>query len=230
MNDLIFHQLFASESSTYTYLLSDAKTREAILIDPVSENLERDLHLIHELNLKLKYVLETHVHADHITGSGKIADATGAQIACSAAAKAVPPFKALREGDILTFGTHTLRAVETPGHTNSCMSYISGNMVFTGDALMIRSIGRTDFQDGSSGKLFHSVREKLFNLPDDTVVYPAHDYQGFTSSTIGLEKLFNTRLNQKTTLDQFTKTMANLHLPPPRKIDVAVPANLRFGR
>ncbi len=230
MENLLFQQLFESESSTYTYLLADAKTREAVIIDPVLEKVDRDLLLIKELDLKLLYILETHVHADHVTGAGKIADATGAQIALGAEAHAQGNHKALKDGDTLRFGSHMIKALATPGHTNSCMCYLLGDRVFTGDTLMIRANGRTDFQEGSAPKLFDSVHTKLFSLPDETIVYPAHDYKGFTSTTIGTEKKFNSRLSETRSLDEFVKIMAGLNLPPPKKLDIAVPANLKLGR
>lgn len=230
MKPLLFQQLFESESSTFTYVLADADTREGIIIDPVLETVNRDLQLIRELDLKLLYILETHIHADHITGSGKIADATGGQIALSAVAPVQETHIALNNNDVLRFGRHQLKAMSTPGHTNSCMSFLVGDRVFTGDTLMIRANGRTDFQEGSAKKLYENVHEKLFSLPDDTLIYPAHDYKGFTSSTVGLEKKFNTRLDEKRSLDEFIKIMADLKLAPPKKIDVAVPANLKCGR
>lgn len=230
MKNLLFQQLFESESSTYSYLLADTDSREAIIIDPVLETFDRDLQLIRELDLKLLYILETHVHADHITSAGKLADATGAQIVLSEFAQLEVPFKALKDGDVLRFGNHEIHALATPGHTNSCMCFLMQDRIFTGDTLLIRANGRTDFQEGSAQTLFENVQKKLFTLPESTLVYPAHDYKGFTSSTIGAEKRHNVRLNQERKLEDFIQIMENLNLPRPKKLDVAVPANLRLGR
>ncbi|MBX2988327.1 MAG: MBL fold metallo-hydrolase [Bdellovibrionaceae bacterium] len=230
MKNLLFQQLFESESSTFTYLLADATTREAVIIDPVLETVSRDLKLIGELDLKLLFVLETHVHADHITSARQIADATGARIALSAEAPIEEPHRALRDGDVIEFGEFRLKALATPGHTNSCMCFLLPDRVFTGDTLLIRANGRTDFQEGSAQKLYESVHRQLFTLPDDTLVYPAHDYKGFTSSSIGMEKKFNARLNERRSLEDFVEIMKNLNLPRPKKIDLAVPANLKLGR
>lgn len=225
----IFYQLFENESSTYTYLLADTESKEAIIIDPVFETRERDLKLIEELGLKLKYVLETHVHADHITSSSEIRKRTGALIGLSDAYEMSCPDIRLHEGKELTFGPYKIEVIHTPGHTHGCLTYKIDNMIFTGDVLLVRGCGRTDFQQGSSEKLFHSVREKLFKLPDDTIVYPAHDYKGYTKSTIGMEKKFNPRLNLEVGKEKFIDIMTNLNLPYPQKIKEAVPANLQCG-
>lgn len=230
MTNLIFHQLFESESSTYTYLLADAQTREAVIIDSVLETVNRDLQLIRELDLKLLYALETHVHADHITGAGKIADATGARIALSEMAPVEGSHLSLKDGDVIRFGQHQLKVLATPGHTNTCVCFLMQDRVFTGDTLMIRANGRTDFQEGSATRMFESVHTKLFTLPDETLVYPAHDYKGMTSTTIGTEKKYNSRLPESRSLEDFVKIMADLKLAPPKKLDVAVPANLKLGR
>lgn len=230
MKNVLFQQLFERESSTYTYLLADADSLEAVIIDPVLETVDRDLQLIKELNLTLLYVLETHIHADHITGAGKISDATGAKIALSSAAGAEGAQVQLKDGDIIQFGRHQLMAIATPGHTDSCMCYLLEDRIFTGDTLMIRTNGRTDFQQGSSQKLYLNVVAKIFTLPDDLIVYPAHDYQGFTSSTIGAEKSFNPRLGQGRDLKEFEKIMSDLKIAQPKKIEAAVPANLKLGR
>lgn len=225
----LFHQLFESESSTYTYLIADTKTAEAALIDPVIETMERDLKLISELKLKLKYVLDTHVHADHITAAGSIREKTGCKIAVFENAEIGMVDIALKDGQKLFIGELPITVMATPGHTHSCVSFYFQNLVFTGDALLIRGCGRTDFQQGSSEQLFKSVREKLFKLPDDTKVYPAHDYRGHTSSTIEQERKYNARLNEGVTLDQFKKIMSDLKLADPKKIHEAVPANLASG-
>jgi sulfur dioxygenase len=230
MEQILFQQLFEAESFTYTYILADRESLEAVIIDPVLETVSRDLQLIQELGLKLKYILETHVHADHITGAAKISDRTGAQIALSGQARARGADLSLGDGDTLQFGRHQIRAIATPGHTDSCMCYLVGDRVFTGDTLMIRANGRTDFQQGSAENLYQNVRSKLFTLPDETLVYPAHDYKGFTSSTIGAEKKFNSRLNVNISREEFLKIMLDLKLAQPKKIDVAVPANLHCGR
>lgn len=228
-NGTVFHQLFEPESSTYTYIIADRATKEAAIIDPVLETVDRDLKLIEELGLNLVYVLDTHIHADHVTGASEIRKRTGAKTAVSKMAKVKCVDTNLEDGQELKLGTKTIRAIATPGHTDTCMTFAFEGMIFTGDALLIRGCGRTDFQQGSSDTLFESVREKLFSLPEDTVVYPGHDYRGITSSTIGLEKAFNPRLGVKNSREDFKRIMAELKLAHPKKIQEAVPANLACG-
>ena len=226
---VLFRQLFESESSTYTYILADSESREAIIIDPVIETMERDLELLSQLKLQLKYILETHVHADHITSGGRLRQKTKAQIVLGEKSKLETADVLLKDGELLKCGSLIIKAIATPGHTDSCTSFYTGSMVFSGDALMIRGCGRTDFQQGSSATLFNSVREKLFSLPDDTLVYPGHDYKGRTCSSIREEKEFNPRLNLTKSETEFSEIMENLNLAPPKKIGVAVPANLKSG-
>lgn len=224
-----FYQLFEVESSTYTYILVDRATRHGVIIDPVRETNERDLKLLGELNASLIYILETHVHADHITASGLLRERTGAKIAQSLEARIEGVDLQLKDGDFLSFGDSKIKVISTPGHTNTCLSFHIGERVFTGDALLIRGCGRTDFQQGSAETLFHSVREKLFQLPDDTIIYPGHDYKGMTSSTIGLEKKYNPRLNLTVNKEEFQKIMGELNLSYPKKIKEALPANQKLG-
>lgn len=226
---MIFYQLFEPESCTYTYLLGDEASKEAVIIDPVKETVERDLKLIIDLGLRLKYILETHVHADHITGASLIKKDTQAQIAVSVKSDVKCPDLKIQDGQVLEFGKYKILCVATPGHTSGCTSYFVDNKVFTGDTLLIRSAGRTDFQDGDSRALYKSVHEKLFILPDSTEVYPAHDYKGLSKSTIGLEKKLNPRLGLDKSEDDFVKIMSDLKLAYPKKIDVALPANLMCG-
>jgi sulfur dioxygenase len=228
--DIIFHQLFESESSTYTYIIADAESKEAAIIDPVLETVNRDLQLIQELNLRLLYILDTHVHADHITGAGELRTKSGAKTGISALAGVECADISLEDGQELMLGKKKITVIATPGHTNTCLSFYFEGIVFTGDTLLIRGTGRTDFQEGSSEKLFSSVTEKLFILPDQTKVYPGHDYKGFTSSTIGLEKAFNPRLGNSRSKEDFTKIMNELKLANPKKIHEAVPANLNCGK
>ena len=226
---LIFRQWFESESSTYTYLLADSKTKEAIIIDPVQETLDRDLTLIKEMGLKIKYTVETHIHADHVTSANKIKEKTGAQMVLGSGTQLKTADILLKDQESISFGEFSLKAILTPGHTDGCTSYYIPGYVFTGDALLIRGCGRTDFQQGSSKTLFHSVREKLFSLPDETLVYPGHDYKGRTCSSIAEEKAHNPRLHLKISEAQFIEIMNNLNLDKPKKIDIAVPANLKHG-
>lgn len=228
-HELIFHQLFDKETSTYTYLLGDDETKEAVLIDPVIENIDRDIQLIQDLGLKLKYSLDTHVHADHITASGEIRKRTGALIGISSAYYLSCADLRLEDGQEIVFGSRKIKVIHTPGHTSGCLSYNVDNLLFTGDALLVRGCGRTDFQGGSSEKLFSSIREKLFLLDEETVVYPAHDYKGFSKTSIGHEKRLNPRLNLNITKEEFVKIMGNLKLDNPVKIKEAVPANLHCG-
>lgn len=230
MTTTIFYQLFEMESSTYTYLIADSDSREAALIDTVIETVDRDLQLVNELELNLKYVLDTHVHADHITGAGEIRKRTGAQSGVAAAAQVECVDLPLNEGDQLFLGEKAIQIIATPGHTNSCLSFLFENRVFTGDALMIRGSGRTDFQQGSAEKLYESVHKKLFTLPPETLVYPAHDYRGQTVSSIALEMKFNPRLGLHKSKAEFMKIMADLKLDQPRKIHEALPANLACGK
>lgn len=224
----IFRQLFdTSGSSTYTYLLGDPVSKDAILIDPVLEMCNRDLEMVDDLGLTLKYVVNTHCHADHVTGSGKIKTLRpGVQSVISAQSGAVADLK-VGHGDRVKFGGLQLEVRATPGHTNGCLSYVFGRSVFTGDALLIRGCGRTDFQEGSAETLYESVHSQLFSLPDDTVVYPAHDYKGRMCSTIGEEKRLNPRLSKS--LSEFVEIMGNLNLSYPKKIDEALPKNMVCG-
>jgi sulfur dioxygenase len=229
MSELIFHQLFEKETSTYTYVVADPESGAAAIIDPVIEMVERDLSLLRDLGVSLKYVLDTHVHADHVTGAGELRRHTGAKIGVSAAYDLACVDLHLNDGQELSLGAHRIRVLHTPGHTSGCLSYVIGNRVFTGDALLIRGCGRTDFQEGSAARLYDSVRTKLFSLPGETEVFPGHDYKGFTRSTIGLERSYNPRLRDGVTRDEFVELMANLKLAYPKKIQEAVPANVACG-
>lgn len=229
---LIFRQLFDQQSSTYTYLLADSGRREAVLIDPVFEQARRDAALVKELGLKLAWTLETHVHADHVTGAWLHKQRLGSRIALSAASGAEGADRTLAHGDRIEFGRRGLEARATPGHTDGCMTYVldDRSMAFTGDALLIRGCGRTDFQQGSGPTLFRSVREQIFTLPDGCLIYPAHDYCGLTSSSVGEERLFNPRLGAQILEEDFVGYMTHLGLTHPKMMAVAVPANLRCGR
>ena len=226
---MIFYQLIEAETSTYTYLLADEVSKEAILIDTVLETVDRDAKLLSEMGLTLKYVVDTHLHADHITGSGELRKRTGAKTAISNEAHVECIDIALKDGDELKFGNYSLKAISTPGHTNSCMSFAIDKMVFTGDVLLIRGTGRTDFQQGDAEKMYESINQKIFSLPNDTLIYPGHDYKGFTYSTVELEKKFNPRVGGNKTLVEFQKIMSELKLAHPKKIDIAVPANKQCG-
>ncbi len=232
---MIFRQLFDKESSTYTYLLGDEASRQAALVDPVVEHVERDLKLVAELGLRLVAVFDTHVHADHVTGAGTLRARTGARTHLSSRGGAPCADVMLDEGVVVHVGAIAVRALATPGHTSGCTSLLveapgARPRVFTGDTLLIRGCGRTDFQEGDAATLWRSVHEKLFTLPDDTLVFPAHDYRGYTVSTIGEEKAHNPRLGGTMTAEAFLALMANLDLPPPAKIHEAVPANRACGQ
>jgi len=226
-HDLI--QLFDVESSTFTYFLVERATREAMAIDSVDRQVERDLALIKRLDLKLRYALETHAHADHITGAARLVAATGALSAAPSGCGILPANVQMQDGDVLLFGVaEQLRALHTPGHTAGSMSFAWRGNVFTGDALLIDGCGRTDFQGGDAGALYDSIHTKLFTLPDITRVYPGHDYRGNAVSTIGWEKRHNARLANRSRTD-FIDLMAHLNLPRPKMMDVAVPANKNLG-
>jgi sulfur dioxygenase len=223
------HQLFDPESSTFTYVLVDLPTREAVVVDSVGHLVERDLGLVRRLGLTVRYVVETHAHADHVTGAGRLREATGARAAAPFNCGITPAEVQLAHGDTLTFGAaQVLHAIYTPGHTSGSTCYRWHGHVLTGDTLLIEGCGRTDFQSGDAGSLFDSVHERLFTLPDDTRVWPAHDYKGNTVSTIGHEKRHNARLVGRDRAS-FIALMGNLNLPKPRLIDIAVPANRMLG-
>lgn len=228
---MLFRQLFDQDSSTYTYLLADTVTREAVLIDPVFEQFERDRTLIEELQLKLRYILDTHVHADHVTSGGLLRDHFGAKTILSERAGVVCSDLQVKQGDHIRFGSHELEVRETPGHTAGCLSYVchEARMVFTGDALLIRACGRTDFQQGDPATLFRSVHGQILSLPGDFTIYPAHDYKGRTASSVDEERKLNPRLGQNKLEAEFVKIMNELELPYPRKLDTALPANSRCG-
>ncbi|KAL2943410.1 Persulfide dioxygenase ETHE1-like protein mitochondrial [Bienertia sinuspersici] len=233
----LFRQLFEKDSSTYTYLLADVShpQKPALLIDPVDKTVDRDVSLIHELGLKLVYAMNTHVHADHVTGTGLLkSKVPGVKSVISKASSAKADFL-VDSGDKIFVGDLFLEVRPTPGHTAGCVTYVTGDdpnqleprMAFTGDALLIRGCGRTDFQGGSSAELYKSVHSQIFTLPEQTLVYPAHDYKGFVVSTVGEEKQYNPRLTKDE--ETFKGIMENLKLAYPKMIDVAVPANMVCG-
>ena len=228
---MFFRQLFDPETSTYTYLLADVDSKEAVIIDPVLEQIERDISQLSELGLTLRYALDTHVHADHVTALGQLRERLGAKTVVSARAGSGCPDLKVGTGDVIRFGRCALQVRETPGHTSGCVTYVTSDlrMAFTGDALLIRSCGRTDFQEGSAHTLYQSVMQQLFTLPDDCAVFPGHDYKGRTASTIAEEKRFNPRLGAGKTEAEFVVIMGELKLAHPRRMDVAVPANLQCG-
>jgi len=229
---MIFRQLFDPQSSTYTYLLADSATREALLIDPVFEHARRDGALIEELGVKLVWTLETHVHADHVTGAWLLKCRFGSAIALSKDSGAEGADRYLAEGESVVFGRRSVDVRATPGHTAGCLTYVldDRSMAFTGDALLIRGCGRTDFQGGDAHRLFRSVRDKVFSLPATCLLYPGHDYRGLTASSVAEERLYNPRLADAVGEGDFVGYMTHLGLAHPKLMAVAVPANLRCGR
>lgn len=228
---MFFRQLFDPISSTYSYLLADERTGEAVFIDSVFEQHVRDSALLRELGFRLVYALDTHCHADHVTGAWLLRAERGCKIALSAEYNARNVDIPLRAGELIRFGDESLEVRATPGHTQGCLSFVTQkhDRVFTGDALLVRGAGRTDFQAGDPAQLFHSIQEQLFTLPDECQVLPAHDYEGRTASTIGEERRYNPRVGGDAREEDFIGYMKNLGLPHPKQLAIAVPANLRCG-
>jgi glyoxylase-like metal-dependent hydrolase (beta-lactamase superfamily II)/rhodanese-related sulfurtransferase len=229
---MIFRQLFDAPTSSFTYLLADPETRQGVLIDSVFEQHLRDAALVRELKIDLRFTLETHIHADHVTGAWLMKQAVGSEIAIARATGAEGADRLFDSGNVIELGTLALEVRATPGHTCGCASFVASSRraVFTGDALLIRGAGRTDFQQGDAHRLFHSVREQLFTLPGDFAVFPGHDYQGRCSSTIAEERAYNPRLGDTVREQDFVGYMNHLGLPHPKRLAEAVPANLRCGR
>ena len=228
---LIFRQLIDPQSSTYTYLLGDGKTGEAVLIDTVFEQVRRDTALLNELGLKLVATLETHVHADHVTGSWMLKRQFGCEIVVAKSSGAQGADRYIVNGDQIRFGSRYLQARATPGHTDGCLTYVldDESRAFTGDCLLIRGSGRTDFQQGDARQLYRSVHTQIFTLPDQCLLYPGHDYRGLTVTSVAEERKFNPRLGGQIGEADFAGFMENLHLPHPKQIERAVPANMRCG-
>lgn len=229
---MLFRQLFDPQSATYTYLLADTVAGEAVLIDPVYEQVRRDSALLEELGLTLLYTLETHVHADHVTGAWLLRQRHGNKIALSSHSGAEGADRLLDQGDTIAFGERYLSVRETPGHTAGCLTYVLDNeeMAFTGDCLLIRGCGRTDFQGGDAGELYNSVHTQIFTLPTECLLYPGHDYRGLLVTSVGEEKAYNPRLGGQLSQSDFAGFMENLGLDHPKKMDVAVPGNLKCGK
>jgi glyoxylase-like metal-dependent hydrolase (beta-lactamase superfamily II) len=225
---MIFRQLFERESSTYSYLLASRPGGEALLIDPVKEAVPGYLRLLRELDVRLLFAVDTHVHADHVTGLGELREATGCLTVIGSESRAECVSRRVADGELLRVDGIALRALHTPGHTDDSYSFVMPDRVFTGDTLLIRGTGRTDFQNGDPRAQYDSLWGKLLQLPDDTLVYPAHDYKGWTVSTIGEEKAHNPWL-QVRSRDEYVALMKGLKLENPRQMDVAVPANLACG-
>src|SRR5438270_10966882 len=229
---LVFRQLFDPQSSTYTYLLGDRASGAAILIDPVFEQVRRDAALLGELGLTLVATLETHVHADHVTGAWLLKQRTGSRIMLSKASGAEGADRLLAQDDVVSFGGRRLLVRATPGHTDGCLTLVldDRSLAFTGDCLLIRGSGRTDFQQGDPAAMYRSIHEQIFTLPDDCLLYPAHDYRGLTVTSVAEERRYNPRIGGEIGIGDFTGYMKNLRLAHPKLLDVAVPANLRCGR
>jgi sulfur dioxygenase len=230
---MIFRQLQELDSCTFTYLLSCPDTGETVLIDPVLDSVDRDLHLLQEMGLKLSYSLDTHIHADHLTGARRLKELAGSRIVYPEIDDLPCADIGVREGTPFRVGNIEIHPLFTPGHTNHHHAYLIDNgthkLLFSGDALLIDACGRTDFQSGDAGTLYRSIHDKFFSLPDDTLVYPCHDYEGRHISTISQEKARNPRLGNNKPLEEFVAIMDNMDLPYPRKIDFAVPGNERCG-
>ncbi|ENU41888.1 MBL fold metallo-hydrolase [Acinetobacter seifertii] len=226
---MFFKQFFEQESSTYTYMLGCEETREAVLIDPVASDIEIYAKALEKHQFTLIYTLDTHVHADHITAANLLRERFHCKSVLHRSSDVSCGDILITDGCTLKLGKLSIEARYTPGHTNACTSYLVGNMVFTGDALLIDGCGRTDFQQGNAGTLYDSIHKQLFSLPDDTIVYPGHDYKGRLSSTIGNERLNNSRIGQNRSREDFIKLMNNLNLPYPKQIDKALPANQACG-
>lgn len=232
---MLFRQLFEKTSSTYTYLLADLETRAALLIDPVLETFERDAKLLRELDLRPAFTIETHIHADHVTGANRFRSEFGTQSIAPKRGGASCADRHIDHLDEITMGSLSLQVRSTPGHTDACTCYYlkrddAPDMIFTGDALLIRGCGRTDFQGGCAATLYNSVHEQIFSLPDDTEIYPGHDYRGFLKSTVGEEKRSNPRLGGGKSQEEFIKIMKELNLAMPKQILRALPANLACGK
>ena len=230
--NLLFRQLFDAATGTFTYLLADVPSRQGVLIDSVFEQHNRDLSLIHELGIELVASLDTHAHADHVTGSWLMHEATGCAIGLSAAARADNVTLPLQHGDHVAFGNRSVEVRSTPGHTDGCISFVLDNqsMAFTGDALLVRGCGRCDFQQGNAHTLWSSITEQIFTLPESCLLYPGHDYTGRTVSSVAEEKAFNARLGGAATERDFVGHMQNMKLPHPHKIAEALPGNMRSGK
>jgi glyoxylase-like metal-dependent hydrolase (beta-lactamase superfamily II)/rhodanese-related sulfurtransferase len=229
---MLLRQLFDPQSSTYTYLLADREKGEAVLIDPVYEEAPRDAALVCELGLTLLCTLETHVHADHVTAAAVMKARLGSRIALAAASGAEGADLYLKDRDRVKFGNRYLQVRATPGHTSGCLTYVLDDetMAFTGDCVLIRGCGRTDFQQGDARAMYRSVHAQIFSLPETCLLYPGHDYRGLTVTSVGEERRFNPRLGGELSEDDFVGYMNNLGLPHPKQIDIAVPANLKCGR
>ncbi len=226
---MIFRQLFHNPSSTYTYLLAHRSGGEAVLIDPVKEDAAKYIQLLNELNVKLLFAFDTHVHADHVTALGTLRETTECATIMGAQSKAHCVSRTVSDGDSILVDGLKIDALHTPGHTDDSYTFRVGNRLFTGDTLLIRGTGRTDFQNGDPHAQYDSIFNKLLTHPDETLVYPAHDYKGWTVSTIGEEKAHNPRL-QVANADEYAEIMNNLNLSNPKLMDIAVPANLNCGR
>lgn len=229
---LIFRQLFEPQSSTYSYLLADGETTEAVLIDPVFEQVSRDTALVRELDLNLRFTLETHVHADHVTGASALRQQLGSKVCVGAEATAEGADRYLGDRERIAFGKRYLEVRSTPGHTQGCVTYVLDNesMAFSGDCLLIRGCGRTDFQQGDPRAMYRSIHAQIFSLPDACLLYPGHDYRGLTVTSVGEERRYNPRLGGQLSEDDFVGYMRNLGLPHPKLMDIAVPANLKCGQ
>ncbi|MGB5472908.1 MAG: MBL fold metallo-hydrolase [Gammaproteobacteria bacterium] len=230
---MIFRQLFEPDSSTFTYLVSCPDSGKTALIDPVLDTAQRDVSILQAMGLKLDYTIDTHVHADHLTGARRLRELTGSRMVFPAIDELPCADIGVREGEPFRIGNIVLHPLFTPGHTSHHHAYLVDNgthkLLFSGDALLIDACGRTDFQSGDAATLYRSIHEKFFTLPDETLVYPCHDYEGRFITTIGQEKARNPRLGKGKTLQEFVRIMENMDLPYPRKIDFAVPGNERCG-
>ena len=225
---MIFRQVFDNKSSTYTYLIASAKGREAIIIDPVIENVESYISILEELELKLVKVIDTHIHADHVTGASKLKESTNCSTIMGEHTPADTVDIKLKDEEIIKIDHLTIKALYTPGHTSDSYSFLMDKYLFSGDTLLINGTGRTDFQNGNSKDAYNSIFNRLLKLPEDTILYPGHDYNGKKFSTIGNEKRFNPRL-QVRNAEEYTELMSNLNLAKPRLIDINVSRNIKLG-